>query len=223
MRTMTVTGGAGGAAGRTADVDPTVVREIADVIAEGGLVCLPCGGSYRILADLTDEDAVTRLLQAKRRTGRAPSLVFVADEAMLGKAAGGVPDVVRRLAAQFWPGPLTVLLAPGPDVPPKVVKQLATREGRMGVRVPADRLARAVVAALGRPVLVSSANREKKQGAGSPAQVRKNFVHHVDLFVDAGDLPPSGSSTVVSVSGAQPEIVRPGVIAADAIAAATAA
>jgi L-threonylcarbamoyladenylate synthase len=220
---MTLRGAIGGATGGANEVAPDVVREIADVIAEGGLVCLPCGGSYRIVADLMDEDAVTRLLQAKRRTGRAPSLVFVADEAMLGAAAGEAPAVVRRLAATFWPGPLTVLLVPGPDVPPKVVKQLATREGRMGVRVPADRLVRAVVAALGRPVLVSSANREKKQGAGSPAQVRKNFVHHVDLFVDAGDLPPAGSSTVVSVSGALPEIVRPGVIAADAVAAAAAA
>jgi len=216
MRTMNLQAATNG----SSEAAPGAVREIADVLEEGGLVCLPCVGNYRILADLLNEDAVTKLLQAKRRTSRAPSLVFVADEAMLGAAAGEVPDLVRRLAGQFWPGPLTVLLPPGPDVPPKVVKQLATREGRMGVRIPADRLVRAVVQALGRPVLVSSANREKKQGASSPAQVRKNFVHHVDLFVDAGDLRASAGSTVVSVSGDQPVVVRPGVISAETIAAA---
>lgn len=213
MRTITLQ-----AANGSGGVSPAVVKEIAAVLEEGGLACLPCGGSYRILADLMDEDAVTRLLQAKRRTGRAPSLVFVSDEAMLARVAADVPPMVHELAAQFWPGPLTVLLEPAPDLPRKVVKQLATREGRMGVRIPKDALVRAVVAALGRPLLVSSANRERKQGAGSPAQVRKNFVHHVDLFVDAGDLAPSEGSTVVSVSGERPVVVRPGVIAADAIA-----
>lgn len=207
------------AANGSGGVSEDAVREISAVLDEGGLVCLPCGGSYRIVADLMDEDAVTKLLQAKRRTGKAPSLVFVADEAMLATAVAAVPEPVQQLAARFWPGPLTVLLEPGPELPRKVVKQLATRDGRMGVRIPQDPLARAVVRALGRPVLVSSANREKKQGAGSPAQVRKNFVHHVDLFVDAGDLPPRDGSTVVSVDGDRLEVVRKGVIDAAAVLA----
>lgn len=213
MQTMTIESATKGG-GSVAD---DAVRAICAVLEDGGLVCLPCGGSYRIIADLTDPDAVTRLLQAKRRTSKSPALVFVADAEMLSAVTAEISEEVRRLGARFWPGPLTVLVVPSEDLPRKVTKQLATNAGRFGVRVPQDALASSVVRTLGRPVLVSSANRQKKQGAGSPAQVRKNFVSHIDLFVDAGDLPPCPPSTVVAVEEGGPVVIRPGAIGADAL------
>ena len=193
------------------------MEAIAKVLSAGGLVCLPCNSSYRIVADLTNEGAVTRLLQSKRRTKKAPSLVFVDGLAMLSKVTDQIDPVAEKLASRLWPGPLTILVDAHPDLPSKVTKQLCQANGKLGVRVPDDLLLRQVIKKFGRPLLVSSANKEKKSGAGSPAQVRKNFVSRVDLFVDAGDLPPSASSTVVDVSDGKIVITRPGALSQEQI------
>ncbi len=192
--------------------DEGAQAEVVRVLEQGGLVCAPCTGAYRILADLTSEGAVSRLLQSKRRTARAPSLVFVADAAMLARVAAEVSPLARRLAKALWPGPLTVLFEPHPDLPAGVIKQLCKSSGKIGVRVPADPLAQALVGRFRRPLLVSSANREKRAGAGSAAQVRKNFLGRVDLFVDAGDLKPCPSSTVVDLVDGRPVLTRPGAL-----------
>jgi L-threonylcarbamoyladenylate synthase len=184
---------------------------------DGGLVCLPCAGNYRILADLTNPEAVTRLLQSKRRTRKAPSLVFVSDLGMLTSVASAVDPLASKLAERMWPGRLTILFDAHPDLPPKVVKQLCKANGKLGVRVPDDDVARRVVADLGRPVLVSSANKERKAGAGSPAQVRKTFGNRVDLFLDAGDLRPAPSSTVVDLRDGQLVVTRPGAVSQEQI------
>lgn len=202
---------------RDAEAGPAELDELVRVLAEGGLICLPCGGSYRILADLGNEKAVTRLLQSKRRTRKAPSLVFVGDRDMLPSVAADIDPLVGQLTERLWPGPLTILFDAHPDLPRRVVKQLCKANGKLGVRVPEDGPARQVVRRLGRPVLVSSANKESKAGAGSPAQVRKTFRAQVDLFLDAGDLAPGTSSTVVDVREGQLVVTRPGAVSQDQI------
>lgn len=202
---------------RDAEPGPGDLDELVRALAEGGLICLPCGGSYRILADLQNEKAVTRLLQSKRRTRTAPSLVFVADRDMLASVAGDIDPLAGELADRLWPGQLTILFDAHPDLPRRVVKQLCKANGKLGVRVPVDGPARQVVRRLGRPVLVSSANKERKAGAGSPAQVRKTFRGQVDLFLDAGDLAPGPSSTVVDVRDGQLVVTRPGAVSQEQI------
>ena len=193
------------------------LEALARTLDEGGLICLPCAGSYRILADLTDPRAVTRLLQSKRRTRKAPSLVFVSDLGMLTSVAGAIDPLASKVAERLWPGQLTILFDAHPDLPRKVVKQLCKANGKLGVRIPDDGPARQVVEGLGRPVLVSSANKERKAGAGSPAQVRKTFRGQVDVFLDAGDLPPAPSSTVVDLREGQLVVTRPGAITQEQI------
>ncbi len=193
--------------------------QIVRTLGDGGLVCLPCNSSYRILADLNDEDAVNRLLQSKRRTRKAPSLVFIDRAQTLQRVVAEVDPQAEKLAARLWPGPLTILFTPHPDLPRKVVRQLCKANGRLGVRVPDDPVARRVLERFGGPLLVSSANKERKQGAGSPAQVRKTFMGRVDLFVDAGDLAGAASSTVVELRDGRAVVTRPGAIAEDQLRA----
>ncbi len=191
--------------------------EAAEILERGGLVCFPCNGKYRLAADLRDYDAIIRLHQAKRRVGKAPALVFVSDQEMLADVAAEVPDGADRLMDSFWPGPLTILFEANPDLGRKIVKQLVRANGHVGVRVPDDPIALGIVRAFGGPLLISSANRENKPGAGSPAQVRKNFVHRIDLFVDAGDLQGEPPSTVVNLDGGDMRIAREGAIALDSL------
>jgi len=197
--------------------DPGLYREVAGIIRNEGLVCFPCRGAYRIAADLTSIRAVGKLIQSKRRTGKAPALVFVEDEKMLGRVAAEISETACRLARAFWPGSLTLLFEAHPDLPMKVVKPLTKANGRLGVRLPADEVARRIVAEFGGPLLISSANVTKKQGSASPAQIRKNFMGKIDLFVDAGDLKPAGASTVVLVDGESCRVTRPGSVTAEEI------
>lgn len=204
----------------SAGTDHDFVKDAASVLRQGGLVCFPCHGKYRLIADLNDPDAVTALFQSKRRVGKSPALVFVSNEEMLRSVAAEIDPAAQKLIKAFWPGPLTILFDAHEALPTKVRKQVLRGNGKIGVRIPDDPIALRVVEEFGGAVLVSSANREKKSGDGSPAQVKKNFVHRVELFMEAGDLRPEAPSTVVDVVGGEVRITRPGVIEESEIMAA---
>jgi L-threonylcarbamoyladenylate synthase len=188
------------------------VAEIAKVLAEGGLACLPLRGTYRIAADVRSVDAVTRLVQSKRRAKHHPALVAVPDLAAARAVVDGTGWTTTRRAAKLWPGPITLVLPPSAELPAKVRSVLTKATGKLGVRVPQDALAGALVRAFGGPVLLSSANHEKKPGASSAAAVRQRFTQTVDIWVDAGDVPPAPPSTIVELTEAGFTILREGAI-----------
>jgi L-threonylcarbamoyladenylate synthase len=194
-------------------------RKVARVLRDGGLACIPCGGHYRIVADFTDPGAVTELMQAKRRVRNAPVLVFVRDEEQLDEVAEELDPGSKRLAQHFWPGPLTIRVAPSKALPSKVRKTIGGKKTRLGVRVPADEFALMVVEELGKPLIVSSANREKKPGDSSAAQVRKNFGSRLGVFADQGELSPAAPSTVVEMVKGKVVVDRAGVIEAEELEA----
>lgn len=196
---------------------PSKLQHIVNVLDDGGVVCLPCNGTYRLLAALDDEDAVMGVMQAKRRVSKAPSLVFVADEKMLDQVTDDIDPKARQLMTALWPGPLTIRFDASRDLPRQVRKILVKATGKVGVRIPDDELCHQVVKDLGRPVFVSSANKENKHGETSPAQIRQNFFGRIGLFVDRGDLSTGPSSTVVEVKKGDVKVVRKGHVPADKI------
>lgn len=199
--------------------NPQAIDEIVGFLAAGGVVCLPCGGNYRLVCDPRDEGAVIELLQLKRRTRNAPSLVFVSGAQGLEDIADDLPEAARTLAQKHWPGPLTILVKPAASLPKKVRKALTKANKHIGVRVPADEVTRAVIEAFGGPLLVTSANREKKLGSGSGAIVRQTFGGRIAAFIDAGELAPSEPSTVISVSGGAVKVQRAGALSIETLQA----
>ena len=202
---------------------PSYLDEAQKVLTKGGLVCIPCQNNYRILADLYNRDAVNRLFQSKRRTHKKPSLVFIGDIGMLRDVAENVPPLAAHLASTLWPGALTILFKASAELPNRTKKELIKANGKIGARIPHSPIARLLVERFGSPLLVSSANKEKKHGASSPAQIRKNFANKIDLFIDAGDLPQAEPSTVVDIDGEQLKVTRYGAIPRARIDAAIAA
>ena len=199
--------------------DPGRYAEAARILEKGGLVCYPAPSGYKLVADLSSPAAITAMLQAKRRVKNAPALVFVPDASWVAEVADAVSADARRLMSELWPGPVTLLFAANEELHPKVRKPLTKAKGWLGVRVPDDEVSRAVVAAFGRPLLVSSANLARKRGAQSVAQVKKNFGRTVDLLIDDGDIEPRPNSTLIDVTGSAASVVRAGAVAEDRIRA----
>lgn len=193
--------------------DKKTRREVLQSLENGGLVCLPCNGTYRILADLQNVDAVTSLFQSKRRVRKAPALVFIHHKSTLSEVCDDIDPKAQKLADSLWPGPLTLLIPTHKNLPRKITKQLdGGRGNKIGVRIPEQAWLRSLIQEFGRPLLVSSANREKKGGETSPAQIRKNFTREVDVFIEDGELKPVGGSTVVEIIDGEARIVRAGAL-----------
>lgn len=191
------------------------ISELTRALTDGGLVCFPIGGSYRLVADLRSEAAVTKLSQSKRRAKSHPALVLVPSLAAAKPVVDGTGwPLTRRLADRLWPGPVTLLLPPSGDLPASVRRALTRATGTIGVRMPGDALAATVIKAFGAPVLVSSANLEHKPGAASAAAVRQRFSNTVTLWIDAGDVAAAPPSTLVEVSADGWKVVRAGAVAA---------
>jgi len=192
--------------------DPGRYSEVAEVLKDDGVVIFPGESNYRLGVNVLSPQAVARLHQGKRRVQNKPALVFIHDKRELEGLVGEIPPVALQLMATFWPGMLTIRFEPGRALPAKVRKALTKATGRVGVRIPLKEVCAKVVRSFGAPMLVSSANRSKKSGAQSLAQVRKNFGNVADLLIDAGDLPQMQASTVVDVSATGWTMIREGAL-----------
>jgi len=152
---------------------------------------------------------------ARGREEGKPILVLVTDLAMAEAVAVAIPPEVRRLAARFWPGPLTLVLPARDRLPPP----LTAGSGTIGVRVPGHPVAAALVAGLGRPVTAPSANPPGRPPARRVHEARAYFGDGVAAYLDGGEL-PGGASTVAAVDAGRVRVLRAGPVTAGALDAA---
>ena len=197
--------------------EPTLYSEIGDVLDREGLLCFPTPSGYKLAVSLQSPSAITTLLQAKRRVKNAPALVLVPSERWVDEVATSISSDARSLMKLFWPGPVTLLFQASDALHPKVRKSLTKAKGWLGVRVPDDEVSMGIVSSYDKPILVSSANLAKKQGANSLAQVKKNFGRQVSLLIDAGDIKEGPKSTLVDMTNGKPTVVRAGAVSEDEI------
>ena len=184
------------------------LQEAAKWIRNGGLVALPTDTLYGLGADPFRSDAVARVFMVKgRAAGRALPLI-AADAAQIVVHLGPLSPAAERLAAKFWPGPLTLLV----PAPVALVRDVTGGSGRVGVRVPANAIARAICRAAGRPITATSANRSGQPATADPEEVERTFGQDVDLLIDAGPTRGGAPSTIVDVTGPTPQLVRPGAV-----------
>lgn len=183
------------------------VAEAAAALHRGDLVILPTETVYGLAADAANPEAVARIFAAKGRPRFNPLIAHVAS-AEAADRVGRMTPMAEALAARFWPGPLTLVLQALPDGP---VCDLA-RAGldSVAVRVPGHPLARAVIGAFGGPVVAPSANRS---GRPSPTTFRDAVDETgpaASVTLDGGDCTVGLESTVVSLLGDRPRLLRPG-------------
>jgi L-threonylcarbamoyladenylate synthase len=182
--------------------------EAARTLAAGGLVAFPTETVYGLGADATNGTAVARLYEAKGRPSFNPLIAHVAD-AGAAHALARFNANAERLAAAFWPGPLTLVL---PRLAACPVAELATAGlDTIAVRVPSHPLARAILAAFGGPVVAPSANRSGHVSPTTAQHVLADLTGRIELVIDGGPTPMGLESTIVAcLDGAA--LLRPGAL-----------
>lgn len=191
--------------------EPANVARAASVLRAGGVVAFPTETVYGLGALAFDPLATARVFEIKRRPSFDPLIVHVLDEAMLERVVAGFPELARRLAARFWPGPLTLVLPKRPEVPDLVTAGLAS----VAVRMPAHPVARALLQEVDAPIAAPSAN---PFGALSPTRaehVARGLGGRVDLILDGGPSEHGLESTIVALD--PPALLRPGAVPPEAI------
>ncbi|HLJ79708.1 MAG TPA: L-threonylcarbamoyladenylate synthase, partial [Acidobacteriaceae bacterium] len=191
------------------------IRQAAEILRGGGTVAFPTETVYGLGANALDARAVAKIFEAKQRPNWDPLIVHVADVAMLDALTVQVPESARRLIEAFWPGPLTLLLPKNQQVPDIVTAGLP----RVGLRMPAHPVARALLQAAQLPVAAPSANTFGRTSPTTAEHVAQDLEGRIDAILDGGETTHGVESTVVAVSDEGCVIFRPGVITLEQIRA----
>jgi L-threonylcarbamoyladenylate synthase len=182
-------------------------------LGQGGLVAFPTETVYGLGADARNGEAVARLYAAKGRPVFNPLIAHVAD-ADAARRLGRFDAAAEKLAAAFWPGPLTLVLPKRPD---SAVADLALAGlDSVAVRVPAHPVAHALLESFGGPVVAPSANRSGHVSPTSAAHVLADLRGRIDMVLDGGPCTVGVESTIIACLG-EPTLLRPGGVARETI------
>ena len=197
-------------------LDPTAqaddIARAAEVIRRGGLVVFPTETVYGIGGNGTDPAAATAIYRAKGRPSDNPLILHIAapeDAEQYAKTN----DTYYRLAAQFMPGPLTVILPKKDTVPNTVTGGLDT----VALRCPAHPVANALIRRAGVAIAAPSANLSGKPSPTLASHVIDDLFGKVDVIIDGGAADVGLESTIISLAGRRPTLLRPGAITHDAL------
>ncbi len=195
--------------------DAGVIEEAAAALRAGQLVVFPTETVYGLGAHALDERAVRKIFEAKDRPANDPLIVHIAHIGQVSQVAMGLPPGARKLALSFWAGPLTLILKKKSNVPDIVTAGLDT----VAVRVPAHRVARALMEMSGIPIAAPSANRFSRPSPTTAQHVIDDLAGRVDLILDAGATDIGLESTIVDFTVEPPVVRRPGGITLEQIQA----
>jgi L-threonylcarbamoyladenylate synthase len=187
---------------------PAIVARALAILRRGGFIGLPTETVYGLASDAENELAVRRIFAAKGRPVDHPVIVHLADARQLSQWAIEIPDSAWRLAAAFWPGPLTIILRRSDKAAPAVTGGLDT----IGLRVPSHPVAQQILQAFGGGLAAPSANRFGRVSPTTSQHVRDELGDEVELVLEGGPCSVGLESTIVDLSAAEPALLRYGAI-----------
>jgi L-threonylcarbamoyladenylate synthase len=182
------------------------ISRAAETLRRGGLVAFPTETVYGLGADADNAAALTRLYAVKGRPGEHPVIVHVGAPAQLAEWAADVPVAARRLADALWPGPLTLVVRRAP----RVLDGVTGGGDTVGVRVPDQPVALALLDAFGGGIAAPSANRFGHVSPTTAEDVRDDLGDDIDVVLDDGPCAVGVESTIVDCTGDELVILRPG-------------
>lgn len=186
----------------------TCLSKAAELIRAGELVAFPTETVYGLGANALDVAAVDKIYAAKGRPPTSPLIVHVSSIEMARQLVREWPERAEKLAGKFWPGPLTLVLPKQAHVPDRVTAGLDT----VGVRMPANPIALALIREADVPIAAPSANPFTEVSPTTAAHVRESLGDRVAMVLDGGPSKVGIESTVLSLAGPDAVLLRPGMV-----------
>ena len=193
--------------------DSEALDDAASVLRRGGIVAYLTDTVYGLAVDARLPQAIASLYALKGRSSDKAMPLIVGAPEQLSDVAVALPQYAEPLMAAFWPGPLTLLLSPHPNLP----DALLGNTERIGVRWPDSPLSQGLALRVGGALTASSANRSGAAAALSAAEVEAQLAPDVDMIIDAGRANEPQVSTVLDITVEPPRMIRAGKIPQAAI------
>jgi L-threonylcarbamoyladenylate synthase len=183
---------------------PQSIARAAELLRSGRLVAFPTDTVYGVGSLAFSDEAVRSIYTAKDRPVEKAIPILLADVSDLSKVSLHYSPMVEKLAARFWPGPLTLVIPKHPDLPISV-----SATATVGVRVPDHSVARELLRLAG-PLAVTSANLSGQPSPSTAQDVLTQLGGRIPLILDGGQTPGGQPSTVLDCTGTEPVILREG-------------
>lgn len=185
---------------------PRNIHTICETLSAGGLIIYPTDTIYGLGCDIFQHKAIERICRIKQVDPSKAQLSFIcSDLSDLSKYTKSISTPLYRMLKSFLPGPYTFILPASKEVP----KILKSKKNTIGLRIPDNLIARAIVKELGRPILSASLPGEMVEEYTDPELMEENFGSQVDLVVDGG-IGGTVPSTVIDCTGPEPVVLREG-------------
>ena len=189
------------------------IEQAAELLRRGGIVAYPTETFYGLGALASSQEALERLARAKLRPEGKPLPVLAADLDTAAEVVAGFEPLAARLAARFWPGPLTLVLPAAPGL----ARELTAGSDTIGVRVPGSEVARELSRRAGGCIVSTSANLSGGPPATTSAELDPGLVDQLDGVLDGGPTPGGLASTVLAVRDGQLTLLRAGAVPWEAL------
>ena len=186
----------------------TSVSEAARLLKAGEVVAIPTETVYGLAGNAFEPKALAKIFAAKERPTFDPLIVHIADIAQLTDIAKDIPDSAYRLAEAYWPGPMTIILPKKDCIPDLCTSALPS----VAVRFPSHPIAQAIIKESGLPLAAPSANLFKHVSPTTAEHVAAQLADRIAGIVDGGPCSVGVESSIISLTGEKPTVLRPGAI-----------
>ena len=190
------------------NIDADAIREAGNILRNGGLVAFPTETVYGLGGDALNAESSGKIYAAKGRPSDNPLIVHIAGMEELSKIVRKIPEEAYLLAEHFWPGPLTMIFEKSDCVPLETTGGLET----VAVRMPSNKIARALIRVSGGYIAAPSANLSGRPSPTVAKYVIEDLDGRVDMIIDGGEVNIGLESTIIDLTGDKPMILRPGYI-----------
>ena len=188
--------------------DDNAIQTAGDIIRQGGLVAFPTETVYGLGGDALNPDSSRKIYAAKGRPSDNPLIIHICKLDDIYKIVSDFPTQAQKLANEFWPGPLTMVLPKADIVPVETTGGLKT----VAVRMPVDPIALSFIDAAGGYIAAPSANVSGRPSPTSSRYVEEDMCGRIEMIIDGGDVEIGLESTIVDLTGEVPMLLRPGMI-----------
>lgn len=185
-----------------------ILTKAADILISGGVIAYPTETFYGLGVDATNEKAIQKIFAVKGRDFKNPVSLIIGRPEDLYPLVKTVPEIAKKLMAEFWPGALTIVFSAADIVSP----MLMAGTGKIGLRVSSHPLALKLVQKIKRPLTATSANLSGAPECSTVSEIIEQTGDKIDAILDGGQTEGGKTSTLIDVTSNPPVILRDGAI-----------